>query len=70
MDKTSLASRVATYRLVAFPLQTAEPTKDNLNTRGRLTRLRKQPQDKQTVELLVTTHTCMACFVDVAIEWR
>ena len=30
------------------------------STRGRLTRLRKQPWEKQTDELLAITHTCMA----------
>ena len=38
-------------------IKSAELTKDNLNTRGCPTCLRKQPQDKQTVKLLATTHT-------------
>ena len=34
--------------------------KDHPSTRGRLTRLRKQPWEKQTDALLAITHTCMA----------
>ena len=37
----------------------AEPIKDNLSTCGHLTNPRKQPQEKQTFELII--HTYMVC---------
>ena len=53
-----LGSCVASYSQVAFHYQPPEPTEDTPSTCGRLTHLRKQPQQKQTDELLVSIHTC------------
>ena len=45
--------------MVAFVEQPAETTEYKLSIHGRLTRLRKQPQEKQTGELLATKHAHM-----------
>ena len=45
--------------LVAFVEQPAETTEYKLSIHGRLTHLRKQPQEKQTGELLATKHAHM-----------
>ena len=37
----------------------SQSIEDTTSTRGRLTRPRKQPQQKQTDELLASIHTCI-----------
>ena len=47
--------------LVAFVEQAAETTEYKPGIHGRLTWLRKQPQEKQTGELLAIKHAHMDC---------
>ena len=56
-----------THSLVAFVEQPAEITEYKPDIHGRLKCLRKQPQEKQTGELLATKHGLSD---DVSIEWR
>ena len=49
------------HSLVAFVEQPAETTEYKPSIHGRLTCLRKQPQEKQTGELLATKHAHMDC---------
>ena len=44
-----------------FFINSQQPNKDILSTRGHLTHPRKQPRDKQIDELSAIIHTCMAC---------
>ena len=50
-------------RLAAFVEQSAETTEYKLAFHGRLTCLRKQPQEKQTGKLLATIHAHMNCLM-------
>ena len=48
---------MASCSQVAFHWQPPEPIEDTMSTCGSLTHLRKQPQQKQTDELLASIHT-------------
>ena len=50
---------MASYSQVAFHWQPPEPIEDTLSTRGRTSNTpQKQPQQKQTDELLASIHSC------------
>ena len=51
------------HSLVAFVEPPAETTDYKLGIHGRLTWLRKQPQEKQTDKLLATKHAHMDCLM-------
>ena len=55
----SLQGCVRPYSPTAFVKQPVETTEYRLGITGRLTCLRKQPQEKQTGELLATIHAHM-----------
>ena len=55
----SLQDRVRPHSLVAFVEQPAEMTDYKPGIHGHLTWLRKQPQEKQTGELLATHMDCL-----------
>ena len=55
----SLQGRVRPHSLVAFVEQPTEMTEYKLGIHGHLTRLRKQPQEKQSGELLAIKHAHM-----------
>ena len=54
------------HSLVAFVEQPAETTEYKPGIHRRLTWLRKQPQEKQTSELLATKRAHMNCLDDVS----
>ena len=56
----SLQGRVRPLSLVDFVEQPAEATECKPSIHGHPTRLRKQPQEKQTGELLATKHAHIA----------
>ena len=51
------------YSSVAFVKQPAEMTEYKPDIHGRLTGLRKQPQEKLTGKLLATMHAHMDCLI-------
>ena len=57
----SLQGRVRPHSLVAFVEQPAETTEHKPGIHGHLKCLRKQPQEKQTGELLATKYAHMDC---------
>ena len=63
VDNITLQGRVRPHSLVAFVEQPAETTEYKPSIHGRLTWLRKQPQEKQTGELLATKHAHMDCLM-------
>ena len=60
VDNT-LQGHVRHHNLAAFVEQPAETTEYKPGIHGRLTWLRKQPQEKQAGELLATKHAHMDC---------
>ena len=57
--KSALQDHMRPHSLIAFVELPAETTEYKLNIHGHLTRLRKQPQEKQTGKLLATKHAHM-----------